>query len=134
MDTQDQDQRQTFLEAYLECALWSSTHTPQHDGENGIEEGEPVPFDDVEAEWSEEALANAKVACESFMDAAGDLLKLRCITAESAGHDLWLTSQGHGTGLWDRGYDYETGRKLSELAKLEALNIYLGDDDLIYLS
>ena len=36
----------------------------------------------------------------------------------AAGHDLWLTSQGHGGGFWDRNeLPKELGQKLTELAR-----------------
>ena len=37
-------------------------------------------------------------------------------TAEKAGHDFWLTSQGHGSGFWDGGWKIY-GDMLTKLAK-----------------
>ena len=40
--------------------------------------------------------------CRNFLRAYGDLLKAAGVSHEQAGHDLWLTRNGHGTGFWDR--------------------------------
>lgn len=38
------------------------------------------------------------------------------MTAKRAGHDFWLTSQGHGAGFWDG--DWKTyGEMLTKLSK-----------------
>lgn len=34
----------------------------------------------------------------------------------AAGHDLWLTSQGHGAGFWDRGLPDELSEQLCDAA------------------
>ena len=56
---------------------------------------------------------------------------------ECLGHDLWLTSAGHGVGFWDRGLG-ELGERLtaacSYVRPYAHREIYLGDDDLIYLA
>lgn len=49
-----------------------------------------------------------------------------------AGHDYWYTSQGHGTGYWDRGLG-EIGEALAKAARHHEKNLYRGDDGLIYL-
>lgn len=38
------------------------------------------------------------------------------VSEGDAGHDLWLTRSGHGTGFWDRGLG-ELGDRLTEAAK-----------------
>ena len=52
---------------------------------------------------------------------------------ECLGHDLWLTSVGHGVGFWDRGLG-ELGNRLTEACKPHIKDVYLGDDELVYLS
>lgn len=44
------------------------------------------------------------------------------------GHDFLLTRNGHGTGFWDRGYDYETSRILTEDAYAYGGHQVLTDD------
>lgn len=49
-----------------------------------------------------------------------------------AGHDLWLTRNGHGTGFWDRDLG-DVGDRLSEAAKkLGESNLYVGDNGKLY--
>lgn len=58
-------------------------------------------------------------------------------TTEQAGHDFWLTRNGHGAGFWDRGLG-EIGNKLTEACghgtKYPNLDLYLGDDNKLYLA
>ncbi len=46
--------------------------------------------------------------------------------AEAAiGHDLWLTSQGHGVGFWDReALREDVGEFLTELAQRKEFTLY----------
>lgn len=48
-----------------------------------------------------------------------------------AGRDYWFTRNGHGVGFWDRGLG-EVGDKLSDAARYSTVDIYRGDDGLIY--
>lgn len=50
----------------------------------------------------------------------------------SGGGDFWLTRNGHGVGFWDRGLG-EEGEALTEAAdKFGPLDVYEGDDGLLY--
>lgn len=56
------------------------------------------------------------------------------VTDEQLGHDLWLTSQGHGSGFWDRKLG-SLGDLLTQLAKDAvpgSFDLYVGDDNKIY--
>lgn len=44
----------------------------------------------------------ARKLVKEFVEAAGDLMKDYSMSASQFGHDLWLTSNGHGAGFWDR--------------------------------
>lgn len=51
----------------------------------------------------------------------------------SAGHDFWLTRNGHGAGFWDGCWAKEEGERMDATAKaFGELEIYIGDDGLIY--
>lgn len=53
-------------------------------------------------------------------------------TWDSFGIDFWLTRCGHGAGFWDRGMG-ELGDKLTAACKtFSNVDVYLGDDNLIY--
>lgn len=57
--------------------------------------------------WTKSTLRDARADCAEFMEAnAADLAAYTESTGrdmESAGHDFWLTRNGHGAGFWDRG-------------------------------
>lgn len=46
------------------------------------------------------ALADARNECARFFEACKDLIPVGRIA--QAGHDFWLTRNGHGAGFWDR--------------------------------
>jgi hypothetical protein len=52
--------------------------------------------------------------------------------AEKAGHNFWLTREGHGSGFWDEDMD-EVGERLTELSeKFGEGGLYVGDDGKVY--
>jgi hypothetical protein len=56
---------------------------------------------------------------------------------EQAGHDFWLTRNGHGTGFWDRPESYYGAHQVALDAAAKAaksVDVYLGDDGKVYLS
>ena len=113
-------QHDPMISAYVECALWAGT-----DGENPLDDTYSV------SDLSAEALAEITQDCEAFAaDNADDLADW---TPEQAGHDFYLTRNGHGTGFWDRGH--EAGDRLSAAAKVYGTSdLYPGDDGALYLS
>ena len=114
-----------MVAAYLECALWSS-----HD-DNGI------PFDRFHtvSDVSDDAKERATRTCEDFMLRCmtwGDLLM--GIAPDMAGHDLWLTQNGHGAGFWSRDLG-PRGDKLTEFAHFYGERyVYKGDDGKLHLA
>lgn len=68
--------------------------------------------------------------CADFIDA--NIEDLAGIDPEQAGHDFWLTRNRHGDGFWDRGLG-ERGERLSDAARVySSVDLYVGDDGLIY--
>jgi hypothetical protein len=130
MKTKHKSEFRQFFTAFIECALWSS-----HD--NSTESG-GEPFD---ANYSRSDIAFSSALsmareCRDFMRAHYDDLSAYAFeySVESAGHDFWLTKNGHGAGFWDRGLG-ALGRRLSENAKVYgSTDLYLGDDGKIYAS
>jgi hypothetical protein len=115
-----------FIRAYLECALWSSTD----------ENDEPFDSNHDIGDFSLEAISQAVEDSQEFLNNFHDTLLClhqQCKYDQSqAGHDLWLTRNGHGAGFWDRGL-HETGEKMT--AKAESMGekyLYKGDDGLLY--
>lgn len=107
---------ETFTAAYLECALWASTDY----------DGSPIYGD-----WAPDALKVAQADCKAFYEAAGG--DFGGLSDEQAGHDFWLTRNGHGSGFWDRGIG-KRGQELTELAQAwGSADLYIGDDGQVYL-
>jgi hypothetical protein len=126
-----------FLRGYITCALWSSS-TYDENGENG------KSLDSDEFILSNEAHDRMREDCEDFFKHHEADLSEYCarITYDPsqgepedyAGHDFWLTRNGHGAGFWDRGLG-ELGERLSEAAKAYgSVDLYPMQDGRIYQS
>lgn len=106
--------------AYIECALWSS-------GDDEHESFDVFDFDDL----APEALEQAILGCQQFASTYADEIATRSDSA--AGHDLWLTRNGHGAGFWDGDWPEPAATILDRAAKaLGETNLYLGDDGKLY--
>lgn len=101
-------EQEQFLQGYLECALWSSTDESRDDG------GDPLDDNYGPEDFSEEALEECRKDCAAFL--SDNLADLEDIELSQAGHDFWLTRNGHGAGFWDRGLG-ERGERLSKACK-----------------
>ena len=100
-----------FTTAYVEAAEW----TEEQEGR----------------EWSPEARLRVIEDCASFQAQAGDLIYG---TEEQAGHDFWLTRNGHGAGFWDGDWPEPAASKLDELSRaFGEVWLYAGDDGLLYV-
>ena len=113
-----------FVSAYILAAYWTSTG----------DSDQP----DSEAEMSLDAINQAIAECNSFRVAAAAELAIACdrngYSEERAGHDFWLTRNGHGCGYWDRD-ELEAGNRdrLSDLAREAGhADLYDGDNGLLY--
>lgn len=90
-----------------------------------------------EADFSQKFIEESVADCEAFVSANESLLdqayELRDDYGNaSAGDDFWLTRNGHGAGFWDRGLG-AVGKQLSDAAHVYGgVDIYLGDNGLIY--
>ncbi len=120
-----------MVKDYLECALFAETDESNDSG------GDPLDQNYDIDDFSAEAISKAKTDCRAFLRDAAPLLRqlLDAGTLKSAGHDLWLTRNGHGAGFWDRGYPDEIGKELSKIAEaMGNVNAYVGDEKLVHLS
>lgn len=110
-----------MIKAYIECALWSSTD----------DECEPLDSSYDSDDLSDSARAEMERDCEDFY--AANVVDLMGIDAGQAGHDFWLTRNGHGAGFWDRGLG-ELGERLSRAAEVYgSVDLYVGDDQRIHI-
>lgn len=93
-------------------------------------------------EFSDEAIDRMRTDCAKFWDAHGEkIVDLDFINdvhpVEKAGHDFWLTRNGHGAGFWDGDWDRwpVLARRLDQASKdVGNCDVYKGDDGKIHLS
>lgn len=115
---------ENFLNGFLVCALWSSTDESRDDG------GDPLDANHSTDDFTPEALESLKNDCESFIESNAEDLEayhLAGFDSEQAGHDFWLTRNGHGAGFWDRGLG-ELGERLSKASKVYgSVDLYVTD-------
>lgn len=119
-----ESQIETFIQAYLTCAIWSSTDA------DDIALDRNFSIEDI----NEESLKDAKDECKEFI-ALNDVIFDTYGDYSQHGHDFWLTRNHHGAGYWDRGYPSKVGdiltRKSHEYGETD---LYVGDDGSLYFS
>ncbi len=121
-----------FTRHYIFCALWSSTDNSDESG------GEPLDRNHNIHDLPTETLKQMKEDCDNFRQHEGvpELIEqageMRDYPEAAAGHDFWLTRNGHGAGFWGRDLG-EVGDKLSNIAKtFGSADLYIGDDGKVY--
>jgi hypothetical protein len=86
-------------------------------------------------------LARMRADCAQFLERHGSLLVDGACTrgtgeysvAAQAGHDFWLTRNGHGAGFWDGDWNESAASALDAGAKeFGDFDLYVGDDGVIY--
>ena len=111
----------TFYDAFIDCALWSSTD----------EHGEPLEDTYDATDIDLVCRDRLKLECQEFYDANYDDLSVHG-SWEQGGRDFWLTRNGHGSGFWSRDTGY-IGECLTAAAKVySSVDFYVGDDGKIY--
>lgn len=116
-----------FTRAYIECALWSSTDCSDDNGGKPLDENYGI--DDI----APETLAQIEEDCAAFQrDHAADIATRRNGDS-AAGHDFWLTRNGHGAGFWDGDWPEDVGKRLTDAAHVYGnIDLYIGDDGKIH--
>lgn len=113
-----------LLDQYLHTALWSSTCDSGEYAGTDTFQHENYEIDDI----SESFRNQSEGDLIDFLESAGDLLSESDV---DAGHDFWLTRNGHGAGFWDG--DYTHGDKLTELCKpYGPVDLFMGIDGMVY--
>ncbi len=132
MSTRTQITLDRFTLAYIECALWSSTD----DG------GEPMDANYSIDDIHPDSLAQIIADCAAFQSGLPDdyfddniSKQTKCTATEYAGHDFWLTRNGHGCGFWDGDWSDVADEFLTRRSKLFGeCDLYVGDDGMIHVS
>jgi hypothetical protein len=141
-----------FTRGYVEAALWSSS----------ADDGTPLDQNHDWSSLSPDTLLAMKTDCEQFQRENRFSLAVYAAARkygwrsgeELAGHDFWLTRNGHGTGFWDRfrredihtfnGQDTKPGalewlgdrlaKRCGWRTKYPEVDLYVGDDGRVYAS
>ncbi len=104
-----------FTLAYLECALWSSTDESDDSG------GEPIDKNYGIEDIYKDTLTRMIADCEKFQHDNQNDIDDDCCHADNAttqaGHDFWLTRNGHGAGFWDGDWSIPVGARLTKASK-----------------
>ena len=100
----NRDKLDTFTRAYLECALWSSND----DNDEPLDSNYDI--DDIAFLSLEDMIED----CRLFQADTKHLIKGH---ETIAGHDFWLTRNGHGAGFWDGDWPEPAASILTELAQ-----------------
>ena len=125
---------QQFTRAYIEAAMWSSNDESDDAG------GHPLDSNYSLEDIAPEALAIIEADCLAFFEAYGDLFNYDNTKAcddysvdAQAGHDFWLTRNGHGCGFWDGDWKEPAATVLTDAAHgFGECDLCVGDDGMIY--
>jgi len=113
-----------FTQQYIETALWSSMDESDESGGRPLDDHYDVS--DIAPETLEKMVADAK----AFQGAHWDDIKS---DPGRAGHDFWLTRNGHGAGFWDGDWPEPAGGRLSDAAHVYgSFDLLVGDDGMIH--
>jgi len=108
-----------FMEGYIDAMLWSSTD----------DDDTPLSNYLSASDISDSAMQQILDDCTKFW--ISNMQEIPCVPAQ-AGHDFWLTRQGHGAGFWDGDWP-EHGDKLTEASRAFSELSVSVEDGKIYL-
>jgi hypothetical protein len=115
----------TFLNGYLEGALWSSSDQSTPQG------GEPLDSNYSIRDISPESMQKAMAACNEFFDKHWTVFK----DDHQAGIDFWLTRNHHGAGFMDREDQYSNNvikELVDDAHSYGECDLIVGDDDKLH--
>jgi len=109
----------TFTQAYIQCALWSSTD----DNDNPLDDKYSV--DGI----SKSCLTAMNDDCQKFQ---AENMPMIIDDLSEAGHNFWLTRNHHGAGFWDGDYPEYGDVLTAKSHEFKEVNLIVCDDGLIY--
>lgn len=108
-------------------------------GVREIANPDPMDKNYSAADLAPETVDKMRKDCERFQNENADVLARaeyghpRHNDLEMAGHDFWLTRNGHGAGFWDGDLPEDVGNALTTASKkFGTADLYAGDDGKLY--
>lgn len=122
------DDLDCFTQGYIDAAMWTECNSDNPELEN-------ADFTDIHPD----CVADIIKDCEAWQKEHVKLLDKACergYDAAQAGHDYWLTRNGHGVGFWDRvELDAgDLGKHLTAACEYQTVDVYRGDDHKVYFT
>jgi len=111
-----------MAEEYMATALWSSLD----------DDGKPLDDEYGTDDIDESSRDEMRADCQSF--AESNIADLMGMDPVQAGHDFWLTRNGHGAGFWDRGLGDRGDRLTAASEPFGDSDLYVGDDGAVHVS
>lgn len=116
-----------FVNAYITCALWS---TPE---DSVFGDGSMLDSKYTKYNISEPTLAQMIRDCVHFywrnrVDLE-EVYSIGTYTESDAGHDFWLSRNGHGAGFFDRGFDDVWDRLQASAKGFGTVDLWVDDSE-----
>ena len=115
-----------FTKQYIATALWITNDESNDSGGNPLDENYGP------SDLTHEALDKMISDSKKFQEENSELLA-RAGDASQNAHDFWLTRNGHGAGFWDRDYDEDVNKGLTDAAHAYgSVNLYVSGGKIHY--
>lgn len=112
-----------FTQQYIETALWASYE----------EDGTPLDENYGWFDLADETILAFYNDCQKFQTENQELIDMEENQDNStAGHDFWLTRNGHGVGFWDGDWPISGDKLTIASEKFGEVYLYVGDDGKLY--
>jgi hypothetical protein len=123
------DKIDAFTKQYIETALWSSTY--EKNGNEDVPMDRDFTIDDIYPECLQRMINDCEAFQESERKNGYSTIEK---DLEQAGHDFWLTRNGHGAGFWDGDWGDEEGKRLTEVSHTYGEYwLYVSDDGMVHV-
>lgn len=132
----------SFTQAYIEAAFFTECEPGTTIEDWNPETQSNLPGDMTFDDLAPGTLARMIADCQKFQygenavdysNAYKDESRIHSSEDSMAGHDFWLTRNGHGAGFWGGDWLEPYAAKLTKAAKtFGAFGLYRGDDGKIY--
>ncbi len=124
------DDHDGFTQSYIEAVFFTDGGSDGELGNLGYADFAPETLKRIVEDCRDFQASEAWVQFE-----ARPLRSLVGSRARAAGHDFWLTRNGHGAGFWDGDWPEPYAAALDAAARsFPTLEAYVGDDGLIYFA